>query len=109
MENGVLTAVEEMTPEWLTQVLRDGGYLQDGVVAEVQLDAHTSVNASNAILKLSYSEEARGDRYQLLLQDLSKIHYSGWEDKLTLVQAKKSVAAMVQLHAICGHRSVCRP
>ena len=57
----LLTSPQEATPEWLTAVLQDGGYLQTGRVTNVVHETGSSVHAHNARLQLSYSNEAQGD------------------------------------------------
>ena len=62
MQNIPLDSVDEITPEWLTRVLMEGGFLTRGRVSEVQNRSHKSNWASNAILRLRYSENAQGEQ-----------------------------------------------
>ena len=62
MQNIPLASIDEITPEWLTRVLRDGGYLTDGTVSDIQTRSHKSPNASNAVIRLSYSADAMGEK-----------------------------------------------
>lgn len=60
IRNAPLTTVEEVTPDWLTYVLHEQGYLGSGVVSDVTVNAEKSSNASTARLALTYSREATG-------------------------------------------------
>jgi thiamine kinase-like enzyme len=51
---------EELTPEWLTAVLRRNGSLEAGTVTAVNQVRSTSVTAHNATLELTYSKDAQG-------------------------------------------------
>lgn len=62
MQNIPLDSVDEITPEWLTRVLTEGGYLTCGTVSEVQDRSQKSNWASNAILRLRYSADALGEK-----------------------------------------------
>jgi hypothetical protein len=55
-----LTSPDEATPGWLTGVLHEHGCLARGRVERVGLVTERSVNASNARLRLTYSEDAAG-------------------------------------------------
>ena len=62
MQNIPLDSIDEITPEWLTRVLSDGGYLTRGTVSEIQNRSHKSNWASNAVLRVSYSADALGEK-----------------------------------------------
>src|SRR5689334_16908242 len=54
----VITELEELTPDRLTDLLRIGGALPQGRVSEVQLEADASGQAQLAHLTLTYSPDA---------------------------------------------------
>ena len=58
--NHPLQTIEEATPEWLTHVLQEQGYLDEGAVLNVQTKTEKSSNADTARLTLIYSKEAIG-------------------------------------------------
>ena len=62
MQSLPLGSIDEITPVWLTQVLRDGGHLTRGRVSEIQNRSLQSNWARNAVLRLSYSADARGEK-----------------------------------------------
>ena len=62
MQNMPLDSIDEITPEWLTRALSDGGYLTRGTVSEIENRSHKSNWASNAVLRLSYSANALGEK-----------------------------------------------
>jgi hypothetical protein len=62
MQNIPLDSIDEITPEWLTLVLSDGGYLTHGTVSEIQNLSRKSNWASNAVLRLIYSADALGEK-----------------------------------------------
>ena len=62
MQNMPIDSIDEITPEWLTRVLKDGGYLTGGTVSDVENRFQTSNWASNAVLRLSYSADALGEK-----------------------------------------------
>ncbi len=62
MHNRPLNRIDEITPTWLTDILREGGYLTRGTVLEMQTRAQTSNWASNATLRLRYSADALGEK-----------------------------------------------
>jgi thiamine kinase-like enzyme len=66
MQNLPLGSIDEITPMWLTQVLRDGGHLTRGTVSEIQNQSLKSNWARNAVLRLSYSADAMGEKPEKL-------------------------------------------
>ncbi len=62
MQNLPLDSTDEITAEWLTHILSDGGYLTHGTVSEFQNVSLKSNWASNAVLRLIYSADARGEK-----------------------------------------------
>jgi len=62
VQNIPLDSIDEITPEWLTRVLREEGCLTRGTVSEIQISSHKSNWASNAVLRLSYSADAMGEK-----------------------------------------------
>jgi len=62
METIVLKSIDEITPQWLTGVLREGGYLTAGTVSDIQISSQQSHNASNTVIKLNYSADATGEK-----------------------------------------------
>jgi hypothetical protein len=66
MQDLPLGSFDEITPMWLTLVLRDGGYLTRGTVSEIQKQSLKSNWARNAVLRLSYSADAIGEKPEKL-------------------------------------------
>lgn len=62
MQNIPLDSIDEITPEWLTHVLSDRGYLTRGTVSEIENRPHKSNWASNALLRVRYSADALGEK-----------------------------------------------
>lgn len=62
MQNLPLNSTDEITPEWLTHVLSDGGYLTRGTVSEIKNRSQKSNWANTAVLRLSYSADALGEK-----------------------------------------------
>src|SRR5690349_12185316 len=62
MQNIPLDSIDEISPEWLTLVLREGGYLTRGTVSEIQKSSRKSNWASNARLRLMYSADSLGEK-----------------------------------------------
>jgi hypothetical protein len=54
----VLTAVEQVTPEWLTATLHQAGALNDAVVEQVEMETSRPFGAVISKLKLYYSDSA---------------------------------------------------
>jgi thiamine kinase-like enzyme len=54
--------MDDITPEWLTHILYEGGYLTRGIVSDVQTRSQQSNWARNAVVRLSYSAEAQGEK-----------------------------------------------
>jgi hypothetical protein len=66
MQNLPLSSIDEITPLWLTQVLRESGHLTHGTVSAIQTQSLESNWARNAVLRLSYSADATGEKPQKL-------------------------------------------
>ncbi len=60
MPDKVITTVDRVTPEWLTAVLSASGALSGGKVLSFDLGEGQGNWSTNANLKVTYSEEARG-------------------------------------------------
>jgi hypothetical protein len=56
-----ITDVNQVTPEWLTNTLLLNGAMTQGKVASFDIDKGKSNYASNAKLRLHYSEDAQGE------------------------------------------------
>lgn len=56
-----LTNLAEATAEWVTAVLKDGGYLNQGSVIAITTNGQDSQNATNGRLTLSYTDHTRSD------------------------------------------------
>jgi thiamine kinase-like enzyme len=54
----VITKLEQVTPEWLTQVLHENGYLPEGSVTAVRPRTSRSGFSTIVLLELCYSENA---------------------------------------------------
>lgn len=52
----VITDFEQVTPEWLTEVLTRNGFLEQGAVASVELDAEKTNTATVSHLHLTWAE-----------------------------------------------------
>jgi thiamine kinase-like enzyme len=61
LENIPIGTIDEVTPQWLTRVLQEGGYLTRGTVSALEIRSQDSNWASNALLRLSYSVDALGE------------------------------------------------
>lgn len=66
MSTRIITAIDEVTPAWLTQVLTSSGALAAGAVTSFDVDAGHGNWSSNAILHLRYSDDAQGERPERL-------------------------------------------
>ncbi len=62
----VITNVDEVTPEWLTDVLTISGALQSGAVESFEVDTGVRLLSTNARLKLAYAPGSQGDMPQKL-------------------------------------------
>jgi len=62
MPNIPLDSIDEITPEWLTRALSDGGFLTRGTVSEIENRSHKGNWASNALLRVRYSADALGEK-----------------------------------------------
>ncbi|NLE52456.1 MAG: hypothetical protein GX613_13740, partial [Chloroflexi bacterium] len=51
-----ITDFEQVTPEWLTEVLTRNGFIEQGAVASVELDAEKTNTAAVARLRLEWVE-----------------------------------------------------
>lgn len=60
MPGKVITSVEQVTTEWLTSVLAASGGLTQGAVGSVALGTGEGNWSANAILTVSYTDDARG-------------------------------------------------
>jgi len=66
-----ITDFEQVTAEWLTEVLRRGGFLQQGTVVSVEVTPQKTNTATVANLKLTYSEDAQTRAPRALFLKLS--------------------------------------
>lgn len=62
MQHKPIENIHEVTPEWLTQILSENGYLTRGEVTDLQNRSQKSNWAKNANLRLSYSTDALGEK-----------------------------------------------
>ena len=62
----VLTSADQITTEWLTAILKSSGALAEGSVLEFELSGGAGNWSSNAVLKLSYSDDSSGELPQSL-------------------------------------------
>lgn len=67
MDNGVITAADQLSTEWLTEVLVRNGSLKTGAVGSFQAEEHKSNWSQIVRIKLQYSEPATGDKPDKLL------------------------------------------
>ncbi|MEJ2212200.1 MAG: hypothetical protein P8129_24690 [Anaerolineae bacterium] len=70
MPEQVITAPEQVTPEWLTAVLISSGALTEGIVTAFDAEAGQGNWSSSGSLRLRYSDSARGERPQRLFLKL---------------------------------------
>jgi thiamine kinase-like enzyme len=56
-----LTSIDDISPGWLTDVLRVGGYLTSGTVTDIKVRSSKSQNSGNAYIRLTYSPVATGE------------------------------------------------
>jgi len=73
MQDEVITDLEQVTPGWLTAVLRQGGALTHGMVASVTMNATVRELSTSARLSLVYTDDAQGDRPARLFLKLVNI------------------------------------
>ncbi len=62
MLNEVITHIDQVTPEWLTAVLRRSGALSGGAVEAFEVDAGRGNWSTSGALRLRYSAGAAGER-----------------------------------------------
>ena len=62
MPDPVITCLEQVTPEWLTEVLTRNGALAQGAVAAFDVDTGGGNWSTNASLRVRYVEGAQGAR-----------------------------------------------
>lgn len=70
MHNPPLENIDEITPAWLTQILREAGSLTRGTVSAIETDSIQSNWARNAVLKPIYSADALGEKPEKLFVKL---------------------------------------
>lgn len=70
MTNGVITNLDQATGQWLTEVLRRSGALQQGSVADFELDTRQRELSANAKIKVRYTAGSQGDLPQSLFLKL---------------------------------------
>ena len=57
-ENKVITEIEQLTPEWLTTIFKNKGYLSKGNVAKIILNHSEVSNTSNMhYLEVKFSND----------------------------------------------------
>lgn len=61
MHDEVIIDLEQVTPGWLTAVLRQCGALTHGMVASITMDANRRELSTSARLSLHYTDDAQGD------------------------------------------------
>jgi len=66
-----ITDFEQVTPEWLTGVLRRNGFLERGAVTSVEMKTHQTNTAAVANLRLSLTGDAKGGVPRALFLKLS--------------------------------------
>jgi hypothetical protein len=62
MAESVIVNLEQVTPEWLSTVLRHSGALTQGTVTAVTMDNSRGNWSESGSLRLSYSPDAQGER-----------------------------------------------
>lgn len=62
MSDEIITHLDQVTPEWLTAVLRRGGALTRGAVVAFAVDAGRGNWSTSGSLQLTYSADATGER-----------------------------------------------
>ena len=70
MPDPVITRLEQVTPEWLTEVLTRNGALAQGAVAAFDVDTGRGNWSTNASLRVRYVEGAQGARPRRLFLKL---------------------------------------
>lgn len=68
----VLHRIEDLKPEWLTAILREGGVLEHGEVAAVEIKDTTHQASLNYFLNLAYSPDAPETAPRTLFLKLSR-------------------------------------
>jgi hypothetical protein len=82
MPHGVISGVEQVTPEWLTRVLSASGALDTGTVIDVEVAASHGNWSNNAKIRPRYSTTSRGARpgslfLKMVCTDLGDDEYFG--------------------------------
>ena len=67
----VLYSIEDLTPDWLTDVLRENGVLADGHVTEVKESSTNHQSSLNYFLNVTYSPDAPSSAPKTLFLKLS--------------------------------------
>lgn len=67
----VITDFEQVTPEWLTEVLTRNGFIEQGAVASVELEAEKTNTAAVARLRLEFAEGTQANVPRRLFLKLS--------------------------------------
>jgi thiamine kinase-like enzyme len=68
----LISNINQVTPTWLTDVLREGGYLPEGYVKEVQLQPNLKAKSQIIPLHLQYSVDAPNSAPSRLILKISK-------------------------------------
>mgnify|MGYP001213389918 CR=1 FL=1 len=77
MRARVISSAAEVTAAWLTATLTAAGALTAGSVAAFEVTTGSGNWSANAILHLSYSQDARGDRPPRLFLKMVNTHLNG--------------------------------
>jgi hypothetical protein len=70
----IITTVEQATPEWLGQILRSDGALEEGRIVDVRRRPNDAFNSTTTHLDVTYSADAPASAPQHLLLKLNHGH-----------------------------------
>lgn len=80
MKNDVMTSLEQVTPEWLTNALRRSGALTAGQVEAFEVDSGERLLSTTGRLRLKYAQGSQGDLPQKLFLKMVNIDQDySWE------------------------------
>lgn len=68
----IITHIEQVTPEWLTETLKHSGALTGGAVEAFEVDTGRGNWSANARLKVGYTHDAKGKRPERLFLKMVK-------------------------------------
>ncbi len=95
----IITAIEQATPAWLTNVLRRAGVLSQGAVLTVRLSPNAAFNSSIGHLEVAYSADASPTAPTSLLLKLN--HEEDGEFEVAFYQKALPLASHLPMLVCC--------